>query len=187
MGLAAKARWQVDALKAKADEVIIFIDEPVAGALGSTAYITVERQEALRLLKEMVRAIKNCGAIPGIHCCGRAEWPLLIDSGVEILNFDAYDYGDTLLIYPAEVEAFLKNGGSLAWGIVPTTDAINGESEESVYALFMRRFEKLATRIPASLLKEKILLTPACGAGSLSETEALKVFELIIRLKESLT
>ncbi len=186
MGLEAKARWQIDALRAKADQVVIFIDEPVAGALGSTAYITVERAEALRLLREMVQTIKRCGATPGIHCCGRAEWPLLIESGVEILNFDAYDYGDTLLIYPGEIEDFLKRGGILAWGIVPTTEAINSESEESIYALFMRRFEKLSARVPADLLREKILLTPACGTGSLSETEALKVFELIIRLKESL-
>ncbi|MDA8387347.1 MAG: hypothetical protein M0Z58_01620 [Nitrospiraceae bacterium] len=186
MGLEAKARWQIDALKARASQVIIFIDEPVAGALGSTAYITVERAEALRLLKEMVRTIKKCGAIPGVHCCGRAEWPFLIESGVEIVNFDAYDYGDTLLIYPAELESFLRDGGTLAWGIVPTTEAINSESEESIYALFMRRFEKLSSRIPAGLLKERILLTPACGTGSLSEAETLKVFELLIRLKESL-
>ena len=186
MGLNAKARWQADALGARADQVIIFIDEPVAGALGSTAYITVQRAEALRLLKEMVAAIKKCGATAGIHCCGRAEWPFLIESGIEILNFDAYEYGDTLLIYPDELESFLKAGGTLAWGIVPTTEAINSESEESIYALFMKRMEKLASRIPAALLKERILLTPACGAGSLTVDETLKVFELVIRLKESL-
>lgn len=186
MGLQAKARWQIDALKAKAENVVIFIDEPIAGALGSTAYIAVEREEALRLLSALARTVKELGAIPGIHCCGRAEWPLLMESGAEILSFDAYDYGDTLGIYQAETEAFLKGGGTLAWGMVPTTDVINNETEESLYALFMRRFEKLASLIPAGLLKERILLTPSCGTGSLSEAETIKAFELLIRLKESL-
>ncbi len=186
MGLQAKARWQIDALKAKAEEVVIFIDEPIASALGSTTYITVEREEALRLLRALTGTIKELGAVPGIHCCGRAEWPLLMESGAGILSFDAYEYGETLGIYREETEAFLKGGGVLAWGIVPTTDAINSETEESLYALFMKRFDKLASLIPASLLKEKILLTPSCGTGSLSEAETLKAFELLIRLKEAL-
>ncbi|MDA8090680.1 MAG: hypothetical protein M0Z61_10765 [Nitrospiraceae bacterium] len=186
MGLQAKARWQIDALKAKAEQVVIFIDEPIASALGSTSYMSVAREEALRLLKALAQTIKELGAIPGIHCCGRAEWPLLMESGAQILSFDAYDYGDTLAIYQAETEAFLKSGGILAWGIVPTTDAINSETEESLYALYMRRFEKLSSVLPADLLRKNILLTPSCGTGSLSEAETIKAFELLIRLKESL-
>ena len=186
MGLKAKVRWQVDVLKTRAREVIIFIDEPIASALGSTVYITVQREESLRLLRETVQAVKSAGAIAGIHCCGRAEWPLLMDSGVDILNFDAYDYGETLAIFPSELKAFLEKGGMLAWGIVPTTEAVNSETPGSLRDVFLRRMEKLSQPVPESLLRERILLTPSCGTGSLSKKEAVAVFELLVSLKELL-
>ncbi len=186
MGLKAKARWQIDLLKSRAGQVIIFVDEPVASALGSMTYLTVSSGEALRLLTEMVSEIKAQGAIAGIHCCGRADWPLLMESGIEILNFDAYEFSDTLGIYPAEVKRFLEGGGTLAWGIIPTTEAITGETEESIYRLFMEKMDRLSQTVPETLLKERILLTPSCGTASRNKEEAIKIFQLLSRLKEAL-
>ncbi|MDA8155391.1 MAG: hypothetical protein M0Z52_02915 [Actinomycetota bacterium] len=191
MGLKAKARWQVDQLGALVSpeesgagrSVIIFIDEPLASALGSTTYIAVDRAEALRLLSETVQAIKECGGLAGIHCCGRAEWPFLMESGADILNFDAYDYGETIAMYPAETKEFLEKGGYLALGIVPTTEAINSENAQSIKDVFARRIEGLARFLPEDLIKARILLTPACGTGSLSKAEAEKVFELLSSLR----
>jgi len=187
MLLSAKARWQVDMLKPYAKEVIIFIDEPVLPALGGTSYMGVTREETVRLLGAAVAAIREAGGIAGIHCCGRAEWPLILETGVDILNFDAYDFGDTLGIYPDEIRAFLKAGGYLAWGIVPTTDAINRESEESVQRLFGELFERLTREVGAETLKTNIMLTPSCGTGARTMEEALKVFQILMRLKESLS
>lgn len=184
MLLKAKARWQVEALAPHADGVIIFIDEPVLSALGSTAYLGVSRQEALRLLSECAEAVESAGGIPGIHCCGRAEWPLVMETGVRILNFDAYEFGDTIGIYPEEIGAFLEKGGILAWGVVPTTEVIRKETEDSIRRLFDERLGALARLVPGDLLRRNIMLTPSCGAGSLSVEEALKVFQLLMRLKE---
>ena len=193
MGLKAKARWQVDQLsaltpsetaEAGASGVIIFIDEPLASALGSTTYMAVDRSEALRLLSETVQSIKECGGLAGIHCCGRAEWPFLMESGADILNFDAYDYGETIAMYPSETRSFLEKGGYLALGIVPTTEAINSESAQSIKDVFSRRIEGLARFLPEELIKKRILLTPSCGTGSLSEAEADKVFGLLAGLRE---
>jgi len=187
MCLKAKARWQADMLEARAGQVVIFIDEPIASALGSTTYISVSREESLRLLRETAGAIRECGAVPGIHCCGRAEWPLLLESGIEILSFDAFDYGETIALYPDEIKTFLEYGGTLAWGIVPTTDAITEQNEDKLYGLFMDRLDYLARSIPRSLLTERIMLTPSCGTGSLSVEQATRVFELVMRLKEALS
>lgn len=189
MLLAAKGRWQMDLLGAIGEDVIIFIDEPIMSALGSTTYMGVERAEALRLLRETVGALKAKGAIVGIHSCGRAEWPLLLESGVDILNFDAYGYGDTLAIYPDEVSEFLWRGGILAWGIVPTLDAeaLRGATDESMRRVFEERFQRLLKKVPETLLRENIMLTPSCGTGSRTADETAKVFKLLRSLKESLT
>jgi methionine synthase II (cobalamin-independent) len=184
MLLQAKARWQIDQLKHFADEVIIFIDEPILSAIGSTAYLGVSAEETLRLLKEMADAIKGSGGIPGIHCCGNADWPLVIESGVQILNFDAYNYFDNFLIFHEEVTKFLEGGGYLAWGIIPTTDDIAKESPETIIDVFQERLDALSKQVPRNTLLSRSLLTPSCGAGSRTISEAVKVLQLLIRLKE---
>lgn len=185
MLLKAKARWQVDILKPFAKEVIVFIDEPILSALGSTSYMGVTREESLRLLSEAASAIKAAGGIAGIHCCGRADWALVMETGVDIMNFDAYDFGETIGIYPGETAGFLRSGGVLAWGIVPTTDDIKKENEESISRLFGQRLEALSRQIPADLLEKNIMLTPSCGTGSRTVEETLKIFQILMRLKES--
>ncbi|OHE57990.1 MAG: hypothetical protein A2Z47_15225 [Thermodesulfovibrio sp. RBG_19FT_COMBO_42_12] len=184
--LKAKIKWQIEMLKPYADNVIIFIDEPILSALGSTSYIGVNPEEALRLLRETSDAIKQAGGIPGIHCCGKGDWPLVINSDVNIINFDAYDYAETISLYPTEFTNFLKEGGYLAWGIVPTTDAIREENTESIKRRFDTKLEELSKFIPSTLLLSQILLTPSCGTGSRSVEETVKVFKILIELKKLL-
>ncbi len=185
MLLKAKIRWQIDVLKQFADNVIIFIDEPILSALGSTAYLGVNPDDAARLIRETSDAVKEAGGISGIHCCGNADWPSVLKSGIDILNFDAYGYFDTLAMYYSDVNRFLENGGYLAWGIVPTTDAIRNESYYSIKKQLSLKIEELSKSIPSSLILSKIILTPSCGTGSRSIEEALKIFQLLIRLKEA--
>ncbi|MCL4456737.1 MAG: hypothetical protein M1406_04945 [Nitrospirae bacterium] len=186
MLLRAKARWQVDILRQHSENVIIFIDEPILSAIGSSSYLGVDGQEVLRLLKDTAAAIEDVGGIPGIHCCGRADWPLVIKSGVRILNFDAFEYFDTLAIYHEELKDFLQGGGYLAWGIVPTSDAIRGVDDGQLISLMRGHIEKLCSHVPSELVRSRIIITPSCGTGSRSIEETIKVFQLIMRLKEAM-
>ena len=186
MLLKAKIRWQIETLKHYADRVIIFIDEPVLSALGTSSFIGVAPEEALRLLRETSDVIKDAAGIAGIHCCSKADWPLVISSNVSIISFDAYDYVETISLYPAEFTEFLKNGGDLAWGIVPTTEAIQDEELESVKQRFERGLELLSKSMPADLLLSQILLTPSCGTGSRNLGETEKIFRIVSELGNSL-
>lgn len=186
MLLKAKVRWQIDLLRQHSDNVIIFIDEPILSAIGSSSYLGVDSEEVLRLLKDMVSAVEEAGGISGIHCCGRADWPMVIKSGARILSFDAFEYFDTLAIYYEEIKNFLKSGGYLAWGIVPTSDAINSVDDRYINKLMKHYLKKLYEHIPQKLINSQILITPSCGTGSRSIEETIKVFQLIIRLKEAM-
>lgn len=186
MLLQAKTRWQIDMLKQHADSVIIFIDEPILSALGSSSYLGVNTDEALRLLQEMVKTIKTEGGIAGIHCCGNADWPMVMKSGADIVNFDAYDYLDTIALYQEECRAFLEKGGYFAWGIVPTSDAISGENPDSIRERFQAGLFTLSKHIPQDLIRTNMLLTPSCGTGSRTVAEAVKIFQLLMRLKEDM-
>ncbi|TAN37853.1 MAG: methionine synthase [Nitrospirae bacterium] len=186
MLLKAKIRWQMDMLRTSADRVIIFVDEPILSALGSSSYLGVSAEESLRLLREVTATIKAGGGIPGIHCCGNADWQFVAKSGAEIINFDAYEYAETLALYPDDFRGVLEAGGYLAWGIVPTSDAINSADTVAVRERFDKGFSALSRVIPESLLKERIMLTPSCGTGSRSVEETVKIFQLLMRLKEEL-
>jgi methionine synthase II (cobalamin-independent) len=187
MLLKAKIRWQMDILKPFAEEIVLFVDEPILSALGSTSYLGVEPQEALRLLQETADSIRHAGGIPGIHCCGNADWPVVIKSRVDIISFDAYDYVDTISLYPAEFTEFLQRGGYLAWGIVPTTDSIRDENIHSLKKRFYEGTALLSKSVPTELLMSQILLTPSCGTGSRSIEETIRTFELLRNLGEAVS
>lgn len=184
MLLQAKLRWQIDVLKQYTDTVVMFVDEPILSALGTSGYVGVSNEEALRLLQDTVEAIGLAGGISGIHCCGNADWPLVMKSGTDIVSFDAYDYVDTLALYREELRQFLERGGTLAWGIVPTSEAIHDENPESIKIRFDRSLATVTKIIPASLVMSRTLLTPSCGTGSLTIEAAIKVFQLLMTLRE---
>lgn len=186
MLLKAKVRWQVDLLRQQAEQVIIFIDEPIFSALGSSSYLGVNSDEVLRLIGDITKTVRDEGGVAGIHCCGNADWPLVFRSGADIVNFDAFDYLDTLALYPEEIGSFLESGGILAWGIVPTSDAISDHTPDSIRERFDQGMERLGAHISSELLRSRIMLTPSCGTGSRTVEETLKIFQLLLRLKEEL-
>lgn len=186
MLLKAKALWQINILRQHSDRVIIFIDEPILSAIGSSSYLGVDSAEVLRLLKDMVFSIEDAGGISGIHCCGRADWPIVVKSGTKIISFDAFEYFDAFAIYHEEIKNFLQAGGYLAWGIVPTSDAINSADDKSIKKLMESYLKNMYEHIPSELVNSRILITPSCGTGSRSIEETIKIFQLLIRLKEAM-
>ncbi|UCD34111.1 MAG: hypothetical protein JSU90_07355 [Nitrospiraceae bacterium] len=184
--LKGKVSWQVDALRPFADRVMIFVDEPVLTALGSSTYLGVSSEEALRMLREVVGHIKACGGIAGIHCCGKADWPLVLSAGIDVLNFDTYDFGDSLSIYPGEITQYIEQGGAIAWGIVPTTEAIRTVDLADLTRRLDNALASLGKAgVPEDRLRRQSLLTPSCGTGSLLVPEALKVFSLLRELRNT--
>ncbi len=182
--LKGKARWQIDLLRPFAEKVLIFIDEPVLSALGTSAYLGVSNEEASRMLREIVSHIRESGGIAGIHCCGKADWPLVLSSGIEVFNFDSYFFGDTLSLYPEEIRSFIENNGFIAWGAIPTTDIIRETTLRDVSEKLERALTSLEMiGIPGERLRKQALLTPSCGTGSLSIEDTLKVFSLLKDLR----
>jgi hypothetical protein len=162
-----KARWQIEKFKPLCQNLICFIDEPILSAFGSSTYVSVKREDIVVQLKEVVDAIHNQGAWAGMHCCGNTEWTIPIDAGVDILNFDAFGYSDSLALYPAQIQEFLRNDGVLAWGIVPTSEKIDQETTDSLAERFSGMLDSFSNKgINRDLLITRALITPSCGTGS---------------------
>jgi methionine synthase II (cobalamin-independent) len=186
-GITMKARWLLEKFKALGYNQICFVDEPILTGFGSSTYVSVQRQDVVQDLNEVVEAVHAEGALVGTHCCGNTEWPILVDAGVDIISFDAFEFGDTIAYYPDQTREFLESGGVLAWGIVPTSDKIVEETADSLVARLKERITQLAKKgIDQNLIWEKCLLTPSCGTGSLSVELSEKVFYTLSEVSRSL-
>jgi len=181
--LKLKAAWQETALSQISRNTIVFVDEPYMAAYGSSttsgAFSSPEKITAM--LDEVFSGISG---LKGLHCCGNTDWSVLLQTSLDILSFDAYNYAESLTLYPAAIKTFLENGGTIAWGIVPN-DA-ESLAKESVASLKDRLEEAMApfTRngIRLRQLIARGLLTPSCGLAGLTEAMAARALELLADL-----
>jgi hypothetical protein len=185
-GLAMKCRWQIQQFSPYAEQVICFVDEPILSAFGSSTYVSVQRDDVVAKLGEVIEAVHAEGALAGVHCCGNTEWPLLIDAGADIVNFDAFEFGHTIAYYPEQVSKHLEKGGVLAWGVVPTNaDRIRANSVDDLILKFTQGVEGLAAKgVDRDLILRQAMLTPSCGTGSLPVPEAEMVFDKLRQTSE---
>ncbi len=185
--LAMKCRWQIQKFRPYADKIICFIDEPILSAFGSSTYVSVERDDIVAHLAELIEAIHMDGGLAGIHCCGNTEWSILVDAGVDILNFDAFEFGESITMYPDSVKELINRGGAVAWGIVPTSEKINEQTAEGLVTSLNVIIDNL---VGQGVEREKLLLqsiiTPSCGTGSMKTDDAEKTFAMTAAVSKHL-
>jgi hypothetical protein len=186
--LSMKCRWQIQKFQPYAKKVICFLDEPVLSAYGSSTYISVMRADIVAMLNETIEAIHQDDALAAIHCCGNTEWSILIDAGTDIVNFDAFEFGETIAMYPEAVTEFLNRGGLLAWGVVPTSVAVREQTVETLAEHFEKLMDHLAGKcnVAKQMIAEQAIITPSCGTGVLECEDAEKVFELTSELSKAM-
>ncbi|OGO06511.1 MAG: hypothetical protein A2Y73_05545 [Chloroflexi bacterium RBG_13_56_8] len=174
--LRLKAAWQERELAKLVPTTVMFLDEPYMASYGS-AFISLTREQVTCLLDEVFEGLQG---LKGIHCCGNTDWPILLDSSADILSLDAYNYAETVALYPAEVTRFLNRGGILAWGIVPKGSmAAETEMAEN---LVDRLHEAIDLLVEKGVSRDAILragmVSPSCGLGPLTPELAERVFQL---------
>jgi len=179
--LKLKASWQEKKLSQISKKTIIFVDEPYMSAFGSVGMM-LSREKVISLLEEVFIGING---LKGVHCCGNTDWSVLLATSVDIISFDAYNYAQSLSLYPTEVKKFLDKGGTVAWGIVPNEE--ESLSKETVASLRDRLEEAMVpfTRhdIRFKQLISQGLLTPSCGLALLADEEAAaRALELLTEL-----
>ena len=188
--VALKAVWQIEQLRPFNLPVMIFLDEPALVGFGSQTFLTVSREDVIGDINEVAAAIHGQGGLAGVHCEEKTDWSLLMESGLDILDFDAYDHVQAITLYPAELRAFLDRGGWLAWGIVPSLDRQAAATETVPWLLV--RFEAGVQRLvdkgfDRELLLRRALITPSCGCGGvLTEPLAERVLGMLLETSMAL-
>lgn len=186
-GLAMKALWAVKKMSHAKRKTIIFIDEPYLSGFGS-AFTPIQRQDVVAAIKEIIDYLRSrTDTLIGIHCCGNTDWSMILETGIDIVNFDAFDYMDYFLLYKKSIAEFIENGGTIAWGIVPTTSYTGKETVGDLRKRLERGLNIIQEwGISKKTVSERSILTPACGVGTLEPTVAKKILELLAGLSSEM-
>jgi hypothetical protein len=187
--LAMKARWQIRKLAAFKRPVMIFCDEPALAGYGTSEFISISRDDILTCLREVVEAIHDEGGLAGVHVCANTDWSLVLDTAADVISFDAYEYFDRFALYREQIIRFMDAGNIIAWGIVPThnEEYISRETTTSLLEQWQAKASVLEQMgIPRSTIRAQSLITPSCGAGSLSPASAIRVLQLTREVSDQL-
>jgi len=187
--LALNAGYQAKEFGKRGATPIIFLDEPALAGFGTSAYITITKEDVTACIEEVIEPIHRENGLAGVHVCANTEWDMLLDTSIDIISFDAFSFFDKFMLYPNQIKTFINRGGILAMGIVPTdeADTIAQQSVESLKEKLEDQISQLtALGFDRSLLLDQIFITPSCGTGSLDFDSACRVLELTRDLSKAL-
>jgi len=158
--LGRKINAQYTELKAKNDHAFIWMDEPGLGWVfsGLSGYDDVR---AKRDYHDFLQSLNGPGAL---HLCANVNLPYLLSMGTTLLSFDAYQMQILPKGYGASIADFLKNGGIISWGIVPTdSSSLANETPERLSELLHDYWSIIAanTDITIKQIAEQALIAPA--------------------------
>jgi methionine synthase II (cobalamin-independent) len=181
--LRLKAAWQEKQLSRISPNTIIFVDEPYMASFGSVA-VPLSKERVVLLLEEVFSGIKG---IRGVHCCGNTDWSVILETSLDILSFDAYNYAQSLSLYPAEVKRFLDRKGIIAWGVVPNDSPSLGKENAATLKDQLEEAMLPFTRngVDFKQLIAQSMITPSCTLASLESPDAsARALELLAELSK---
>jgi len=162
--LALKVRWLTAQLEAAGVRPIIFVDEPFLASFG-TPFFAWTRPEQPR---DAIEHVYAAAPIRGTHCCGNTDWSIFLLSSVHIISFDAFGYAPNFLTARDDLVTFIRRGGNIAWGIVPTDpDDLAASTPDGLVDRLRTLIDKLAGYgLDRQAILRQSLITPACGLGT---------------------
>jgi methionine synthase II (cobalamin-independent) len=177
-----KAQWMIAAIKAQFPDkkVIIFFDEPYMVSFGS-AYVSISREEAIGLFNDVLGGIP---ALRGIHCCGNTDWSVLLNTDVDIINYDAFNYLYTVFYFEEDLRRFVSRGGRIAPGIVPSSEEVMNATSADMERIIEKFRSVMTEKVGPQGLRD-LIVTTSCGVGSLQPEEARKAMDLLRQMAKT--
>jgi hypothetical protein len=160
---------------------VVFVDEPSLVALTHPGF-PIAPADAVDLVSGTLAALEP-RAITGLHCCGSADWRLLLQAGPQILSLPL-DAGAELAA--GSVTDFVERGGWLAWGAVPTDRPIGSTVDRLWRKLSVLWCDLVGAGCDPVRLRTQAMITPACGLARHGTTQAEQVMGFTTRLAERL-
>jgi len=155
-----KANVQYRALKEKNPSAFVWLDEPGLGY----AFSGLSGYNDQRAKEDYHNFVEGLEGPKGLHLCAEVNLPYLLELGVEILSFDAYQIGFMPKEYAASVAEFVRKGGVISWGIVPTESTVLAtQTPEKLAAILSDYWEVVLehTSLSVNQIAKQALVAPA--------------------------
>jgi hypothetical protein len=159
--------------------VVVFIDEPSLAVVDHPGFPLPPNAVVDMLTAALASA--HGAAATGVHCCGPTRWSLVLDAGPDILSLPVALAGG---LEPAAIGAFLGAGGWVAWGAVPTDAPVSDDVSFLWRRLLGVWSDLVRGGCPSLLLRERAIVTPACGLAGHGPTQADRALALTAQFGE---
>jgi hypothetical protein len=177
------AHWQLDRLTQWGKPVLFFLDEPCLTLTLSPS--APPHEGLLTVLHELLASLRRPGVLLGVHTCARlpAGSPAiaaLCQVRPEIIAFDAHQGLEVFCADPA-AQDFLRTGGRLACGLVPTWPRLDQLDPQALYARWLGATTGVIATEAWAL---QTLITATCGLGLLPLSAVARSFRLADQLAQ---
>jgi hypothetical protein len=167
-----KANVQYRELKERNANAFVWLDEPGLGYVfsGLSGYNDQQAKEDYR------NFVSGLEGPRGLHLCAEVNLPYLLELGLEILSFDAYQIGFMPKEYADNVAEFIKKGGVISWGIVPTESTVLASQTPETLAGTLSDYWNVVSQNTGLSLRQiamQALVAPArCCLSDIGQTSA---------------
>ncbi|MBI2854917.1 MAG: hypothetical protein HYX87_08380 [Chloroflexi bacterium] len=124
-----KTNAQCAELASRNANAFVWLDEPGLGWVfsGMSGYNDAQAKEDYRLF------LRGLSGVKALHLCANVNLPYLLELGIDLLSFDAFQIEVLPKGYAESAVGFLQSGGVISWGIVPTdSTSLSMEDSESL-------------------------------------------------------
>jgi hypothetical protein len=166
--------WQIDHLKSAGLPVLMFVDEP-ALCLEAPVASAVSEDKRLSALAVTLQDARVRGAYAGLHCCASRPFERMRSVKPDILSFDAYE-GLDLFFAGSHARDFVHQGGTVAYGIVPTRPGLNAFDAASI---FIRWLQAASQAGDPQEFAQSAMVTATCGLGLLDMSAVVESFSVV--------
>jgi len=151
---------QLKQLREQNQNAFVWLDEPglIWVFSGLSGYNDIQARH------EYQDFLKGLDGLKALHLCSNVNLPYLLGLGIDFLSFDAYQLEVMPRGYTQDVAEFIRKGGIISWGIVPTEPAVlSQETPETIANLVLGYWEAISQNTGLSMkqIAGQALLAPA--------------------------
>lgn len=155
-----KAGAQYRRLKEKNPNAFVWLDEPGLGWVfsGLSGFNDIQARDEYHSFLSGIEGPR------AMHLCANVNLPYLLGTGIELLSFDALQMDIMPRGYTGAVADFIRGGGIICWGIVPTdSERLAVETPETLVDRLSGYWEAVSanTGLPPGTIAEQALIAPA--------------------------
>ena len=167
-----KVNLQYRELSQRNSNAFVWVDEPGLGWVFSSlsGYNDVQARE------DYLDFLKGIEGPRALHLCANVNLPYLLELGIGILSFDAYQIETMPRVYASAVAKFLGDGGVICWGIVPTdSTSLGGETPETLSARLTGYWEAVSRNsdlTPRQIAQQALLAPARCCLKNIGQVGA---------------